>query len=102
MFSAQEAHALFAKNHTPFQVLPVLHFAPKARVGLQLLLTLLACAVAYAVYSHTRLVFDATGSTGLVLPAKAAIPGWAYVLGPALGCIAGAYIVVFLRYNFLQ
>jgi TRAP-type C4-dicarboxylate transport system permease small subunit len=96
------AQPLFAGDRLPFQALPVLHFAPRVRVAVQLLVSALFAAVAYAVWTYTRAMFDATGSTGMRLPAAAEVPGWIYVVAPLVGLIAGAYVFVYLRFNFLQ
>lgn len=102
MSPSPETQALFVSNKLPFPVLPFLYFGPKVRIALQLGLTILLAVVAYCVYTYGKAMFDATGSTGMHLPSKAVIPGWIYVVAPLISLIAGAYVFIFLRFNFLQ
>ena len=77
-----------------------LQFQPKARVAMQITVTVVMLAALYAGYSATPKILAATETTGLTMPEGTELPGWAMIFIPVLAIIVGVYIFTFLKFNF--
>lgn len=77
-----------------------LTFQPRARVAMQIFVTVSLLTALYCGYSATPKILKATETSGLVMPEGTELPGWAMILIPILSVIVGVYMFTFLKFNF--
>jgi hypothetical protein len=77
-----------------------LEFGPKARAGVQVVVTFVFLLALFLAFRSVPRVLAAQPARGPVLPEGAEPPGWVLLLVPALALIPGAYVFYFLKYNF--
>jgi hypothetical protein len=77
-----------------------MRFGPRWRAAIQVLITVVLTAALFAAFYTTDRVLAAQRSSGHSLPPGSEPPGWVLLLVPVLAIIPGAYIFLFLKYNF--
>lgn len=81
-------------------MIPMMHFSPKVRVAMQVIICFALFSALYACYYAVPLMLGATEWSGYEAPKDAEVSGWFLLLMPIIAVIPGIYIFTFLKYNF--